>query len=76
MTENKEILQAKHRMEEAQARNRKKERSTRTRRLIQEGAILESVFPDAEFMDLDDLQAFLERELGDKNPWMTGCASS
>ena len=72
MTENKQILQAKHRMEEAQARNRKKERSARTRRLIQEGAILESVFPDAEFMKLEDLQAFLERELGDKNPWMTG----
>jgi hypothetical protein len=69
MTENKEILQAKHRMEEAQARNRKKERSARTRRLIQEGAILESVFPDAEFMELEDLQAFLERELSDKNPW-------
>jgi hypothetical protein len=58
-------------MEEAQARNRKKERSTRTRRLIQEGAILESVFPDAEFMELEELQAFLERELSDKNPWMT-----
>ncbi len=72
MTENKELLQAKHRMEEAQTRNRKKERSARTRRLIQESAILESVFPDAEFMELEDLQAFLERELSDKNPWMKG----
>ena len=42
MTEQeKKLLQAKHRMEEAEARNRKKERSIRTRRLIQEGAILE-----------------------------------
>ena len=37
----KELLQAKHRLEEAQARNRQKERKARTRRLIQEGAILE-----------------------------------
>ena len=36
----KELLQAKHRLEEAQARNRQKERKARTRRLIQEGAIL------------------------------------
>ena len=37
MTEQeKKLLQAKHRMEEAEARNRKKERSIRTRRLIQE----------------------------------------
>ena len=68
--EEKKIRQAKHRVEEAQARNRKKERSARTRRLIQEGAILESVFPDAEFMELEELQAFLQRELSDKKPWM------
>ena len=37
----KKLLQAKHRMEEAQARDRVKERKARTRRLIQEGAILE-----------------------------------
>ena len=70
--EEKKIRQATRRMEEAQARNRKKERSARTRRLIQEGAILESVFPDAEFMELEELQAFLDRELSDKNPWMKG----
>ena len=46
MTENeKKLLQAKHRMEEAQARDRVKERKARTRRLIQEGAILEKVYP-------------------------------
>lgn len=37
----KQLLQAKHRMEAAQARDRKKERSARTRRLILEGAELE-----------------------------------
>ena len=42
----KEELQAKHRLEEAQARNCQKERKARTRRLIQEGAILENVMPE------------------------------
>ena len=41
----KQLLQAKHRLEEAQARNRVKERKARTRRLIQEGAILEKACP-------------------------------
>ena len=64
--EQKKLLQAKHRMEEAEARNRKKERSIRTRRLIQEGAILESVFPQAQHMDLEALKAILEKRLGTK----------
>ena len=68
MTEQeKKMLQAKHRMEEAEARNRKKERSLRTRRLIQEGAILESVFPYAQHMDLKVLKAILEKRLGTEN---------
>ena len=67
MTEQeKKLLQAKHRMEEVEARNRKKERSIRTRRLIQEGAILESVFPQARHMDLEALKAILEKRLGTK----------
>ena len=67
MTEQeKKLLQAKHRMEEAEARNRKKERSIRTRRLIQEGAILESVFPQAQHMELEALKAILEQRLGRK----------
>ena len=46
MTENeKKLLQAKHRLEEAEMRDRQKERKARTRRLIQEGAILEKVLP-------------------------------
>ena len=60
MTENeKKLLQAKHRMEEAQARERVKERKARTRRLIQEGAILEKVYPAAAEMDLEKLEDFL-----------------
>ena len=67
MTEQeKNRLQAKHRMEEAEVRNRKKERSIRTWRLIQEGAILESVFPQAQHMELEALKAILEKRLGTK----------
>ena len=58
-SEEKALLQAKHRQEEAEARNRRKERNARTHRLIQEGAILESVAPHIREMDLD----LLKREL-------------
>lgn len=63
----KKLQQAKHRMEAVEARNRKKERSARTRRLIQEGAILESVFPQAQHMELEALKAILEKRLGTEN---------
>lgn len=57
MTEDeKKLLQAKHRQEAVEARNRQKERKQRTRRLIQQGAILENVFPEAQIMDLDNLK--------------------
>ena len=60
MTEDdKKLLQAKHRMEEAQARDRVKERNARTRRLIQEGAVLEKVFPAVNGMDLTELEDVL-----------------
>lgn len=60
MTENeKKLLQAKHRLEEAQMRDRQKERKARTRRLIQEGAILEKAFPKVSSMNLDDLEDYL-----------------
>ena len=55
----KQLLQAKHRLEEAQARNRAKERKARTRRLIQEGAILEKALPQATRMTLEQLEEFL-----------------
>ena len=60
MTENeKKLLQAKHRLEEAEMRDRQKDRKARTRRLIQEGAILEKVYPAAAEMDLEKLEDFL-----------------
>lgn len=57
------LLQAKHRLEEAQTRDREKERKARTRRLIQEGAVLETVLPEAEEMTLEQLEGFLKVHL-------------
>ena len=61
MTEDeKKLLQAKHRLEEAEARSRERERKERTRRLIQEGAILEKVFPQTLTMELSVLESYLQ----------------
>ena len=65
MTE-KELQQARHRLEAAEARNRVRERKARTRRLIQEGAILEKVYPQAVNMDLERLEAALRRKIRDE----------
>ena len=56
----KKLLQAKHRLEEAEARSRERERKERTRRLIQEGAILEKVFPQTLTMKLSVLESYLQ----------------
>ena len=67
MTEaEKKLLQAQHRLEEAQARNRVKERKARTRRLIQEGAILEKVLPEVKAIELSELEGYLSRKLGNQ----------
>ena len=64
MTEaEKKLLQAQHRLEEVQARNRVKERKARTRRLIQEGAILEKMLPEVQAVELPELEAYLSRKL-------------
>ena len=55
----KALVQARHRLEEAQARDRKKERNARTRRLIQKGAIIESAMPETNDMGLEELQNYL-----------------
>ena len=56
MTEDeKKLIQARHRLEAVQARNRVQERKERTRRLIQEGAILESVWPEVRDIPMADL---------------------
>ena len=55
----KKLIQAQHRLEEAQARDRVKERKARTRRLIQEGAILEATLPYTKNMTLDEIREYL-----------------
>lgn len=60
----KELKQAQHRLEEAQARSRVKERKARTRRLIQEGAILEKILPEVIQIGIQELEDYLKRKLG------------
>ena len=55
----KDFIQAKHRPEEALARNRVKERKARTHRLIQEGAVLEKIIPQVRQMSLEQLEGYL-----------------
>ena len=59
----KKLLQAQHRLEEVQARNRVKERKARTRRLIKEGAILEKVLPEVRTMEPTVLEDYLMQKL-------------
>jgi hypothetical protein len=59
----KKLLQAQHRLEEAQARDSVKERKARTRRLIQEGAILEKALPEVRTMELPALEDYLMQKL-------------
>ena len=60
--EQKKLLQAKHRLEEAQARDRVKERKARTRRLIQEGALIEKYYPYATKKSLEELSEILQEK--------------
>ena len=55
----KKLLQAKHRMEDAQARDRVTERQARTRRLLREGASWAKAMPEVRAMELSDLETYL-----------------
>ena len=59
LEEQKKLIQERHRLEQAQMRDRAKGRKARTRRLIQEGAILEKAFPQATTMSLEELEDYL-----------------
>ena len=59
LEEQKRLIQERHRLEQAQMRDRAKERKARTRRLIQEGAILEKAFPQITAMSLEELEEYL-----------------
>lgn len=62
MTDNeKRLTQEKHKLEEAIARDRVKERKARTHRLIKEGAVLEKFFPVIRTVELDELEDFMRK---------------
>ena len=64
MTEDeKKLIQAKHRLEQAENRNRKKERTERNHRLIVEGAILEKLLPEIKSMDFTEIEEYLLKKL-------------
>ena len=63
MEDRTKLEQAKHRLEEAQARDRQKERKARTHRLIREGAALERVLPQIKDIELDELELYLKTKL-------------
>ena len=64
MTDNeKKLRQAKHRLEQAENRNRKKERTERNHRLIVEGAILEKLLPEIKTMKFTDIEGYLRGKL-------------
>ena len=69
----KKLLQAKHRLEEAQARNRVRERKARTRRLIQKGAIVKSAMPETNSMPLDELSRYLRDLSAPRSENQTAC---
>ena len=72
----KKLVQAQHRLEAAQARERDRERRQRTHRLIQTGAILEKLIPEIRTMELDDIDLELERRLGTTESEDTGATQA
>ena len=74
--EEKKLIQAQHRLEAAQARERDRERRQRTHRLIQIGAILEKLFPEFRTMELDDIESELKRRLGTTEAEDTGATQA
>ena len=59
----KKLIQAKHRLEQAENRNRKKERTERNHRLIVEGAIVEKRLPEIKTMQFTDSEGYLWEKL-------------
>ena len=59
----KKLILAKHRLDQAENRNRKKERTERNHRLIVEGAILEKFLPEVKTMNLTEIEGYLRGRL-------------
>lgn len=58
----KELKQLENRQKILLNRKRKEERRERTHRLIEQGAILESVFPEVAAMTGEEVKAFLQEK--------------
>ena len=63
MANNRPMTEDEKKLLQTQHRNCQKERKARTRRLIQIGAVLESVFPEVQTMELDDVKMELKKRL-------------
>lgn len=64
MTEDeKKLIQAKHRLEQAENRNRIKNSKERNHKLIVEGAILEKLLPEIKTMNLTEIEGYLLKRL-------------
>ena len=59
----KKRLQAKHRLEEAHARDQVRGAKSPDKGLIQEGSVLEKVLPEVQAVGLDNLEEYLRRKL-------------
>lgn len=68
----KRLTQEKHRLEEAIALDRVKERKARTHRLIKEGAVLEKILPVVRTIELDELEDFMKNYFKEnlKDNWL------
>ncbi|MEE0954279.1 MAG: DUF3847 domain-containing protein [Eubacterium sp.] len=59
----KKVTQIKNQIQEKKQRDLVRERKERTRRLIQEGAILESAVPQVKEIPVEELKDFLEQRI-------------
>jgi len=57
--EEKAAIQARHRMEQAENRDRAKENKAKVKRQIDMGRVLEKAFPASQNMTIDELEEYL-----------------
>ena len=57
--EEKAAIQARHRMEQAENRNRAKDNKAKVKRHIDMGRVLEKAFPASQYMTIEELEEYL-----------------
>ena len=60
-----QIRQLENQKKQLMAQQKERERKARTKRLIERGAILESLIPDADTFTNEQIKAFLEKTIRD-----------